>query len=97
MGDHAMRHLVLPTLTGSCSTDANMVAKIEPISDVYCRVHMRPPPLDITKPGWVKPDEHNHIDVKLPAAELRSAIAEMDDGDVYDPWNLEMVGALDEA
>ncbi len=87
-----MRHLVLPTLTGAVSLDGNTVAKIEPISDLYCRVHLKSPPPSIVDPGKVKPDEHNHFDVKLSAQELRHAIAEMNDGDVYDPWGLEMVG-----
>ncbi len=87
-----MRFLVLPTLSGAVSLDGNTVAKIEPISDLYCRVHLKPPPPAIVDPGKVKSDEHNHFDVKLGAQELRHAIAEMDDGSIYDPWNLRMVG-----
>ena len=79
-----MRHLVLPTLSGATSTDANRIAKIEPISDAFCRVHLK-----AVDSADVKKGTHNHFDVKLSAEELRSGIAEMDDGDVFDPWNLE--------
>ena len=87
-----MRFLVLPTLAGAVSLDGNTVAKIEPISDLYCRVHLKPPPPAIVDPGKVKSDDHNHFDVKLSADELRRAIAEMSDGGIYDPWGLEMTG-----
>lgn len=85
-----MRHLILPTLDGASSTDANRIDHIEPLTAETCRIHLKAIPSDLVKPG-----EHNCIDVKLPAQELRSAIAEMDDGDVYDPWNLDMVGELE--
>ncbi len=70
-----------------------MIAKIEPISRHDCRVHMKAPAPDNTGGGGPKKDTHNVIEVSLPADELRHAIAEMSDGDVYDPLNLEMVGA----
>ena len=85
-----MRHLTLPTLIGACSLDGNRVSKIEPISDEYCRVHLKAIASDQVKKGT-----HNQVDVKLSATELRSAIAEMADGDVYDPWNLGMTGELE--
>ena len=87
-----MRHLVLPNSTGAGVLVAEMIAKIEPVSKRSCIVHLKPPPPDIASPGRVKPDEHNAFEITLPAEELRSAIAEMNDGDVYAPWNLEMVG-----
>ncbi len=83
-----MRFLTLPTVAGACSTDADRVASIEPLTDETCRIHLKVIPSHLVKPG-----DHNCIDVKLPAQELRSAIADMNDGDVYDPWGLEMVGA----
>lgn len=83
-----MRHLVLPTLSGACSTDADTIETIEWLTDETCRIHLKPTPSPLVKPGM-----HNCTDVRLPAKELRSAITDMDDGDVYDPWNLGMVGA----
>ncbi len=83
-----MKHLTLPTLGGAVSTDADRIALIEPLSATTCRAHLKAIESDEVKTG-----SHNHFDARLPADELRHAIAEMDDGDVYDPWNLEMTGA----
>lgn len=78
-----MRHLVLPTLAGSVDTEASRIATIEPLTDETCRIHLK-----AIGSSEVKKGAHNHFDARLPADELRSAIAEMDEGDVYDPWSL---------
>lgn len=78
-----MRHLVLPTLAGSVDTDANRIATITPINDETCRVHLKAIDSDQVKKG-----AHNYFDARLSADDLRHAIAEMDDGDVFDPWSL---------
>jgi len=91
-----VRHLTLPILTGACSTDADRIDKIEPLTDETCRVHLKVvTPRYTGEEGQVKKGAHGIFDVRLPAQELRSAIADMDDGDVYDPWNLDMVGEIE--
>ncbi len=87
-GGRAVKHLTLPTLDGAVSTDADRIALIEHLSAETCRVHLK-----TIESAEVKKGSHNHFDARLSADELRHAIAEMDPGDVFDPWNLEMTGA----
>lgn len=85
-----MRHLVLPTPVGAAVLDANRIDSIEVTGKDTCHIHLKATPSDKVKPG-----DHNELDVKLSALELRTAIAGMDDGDIYDPWNLDMLSTRD--
>jgi hypothetical protein len=64
-----------------------MIDQVEFVDGSTCKVHLCARPSDKVAPG-----DHNVFNVRLHAATLLKAIAEMDDGDVFDPWDLEMAG-----
>lgn len=97
-----MRYLTLPTRVGSVTLSANRIATIEPTGEKACTIHMREvtglgwAEREYSPDGTIKAAKkterdsaHNVFEVKWDAAALRNVIAHMDDGDHFDPWNLE--------
>lgn len=90
-----MRYLTLPTRVGSVTLEASSVDGIESTGENTCKIHLRKanvPGADddkFTHAGYGAPEHHNTFEVKWDAGALGSVIQNMDDGDHFDPWNLE--------
>ena len=90
-----MRHLTLPTRVGSVTLDASRVAGIESTGERLCKIHLKKANVPggdddkFTHEGFGASEHHNTFEVKWAADALRNVILHMDDGDHFDPWNLE--------
>ena len=79
---------MLPSDHGVTTTVAELVNHIDHTPDGKgCVLHMHD-----SEAYGVKSGAHNHITVKLPAEQVRTAIADMEDGDVYDPCDFRTCG-----
>ena len=90
-----MRHLTLPTRVGSVTLEASRVAGIESAGEKACKIHMKKAKVSdasddkFTHEGFGASEHFNTFEVKWAADALRNVISHMDDGDHFDPWNLE--------
>ena len=90
-----MIHLTLPTREGCATLDASRIDTIEPRGENLCRIHMKKPKVShgvvdkYQHAGYGASEHHDAFEVKMNADELRAAILELDDGDHFDPLNLE--------
>ena len=90
-----MIYLTLPTRVGSVTLEARRIATIEPTGERACKIHMRRANVSdaftdrFSHEGYGASEVHNVFEVKWPADVLRNVISHMDDGDHFDPWNLE--------
>ncbi len=90
-----MIYLTLPTRVGSVTLEASRIAQIESDGERACKIHMKKANVSdaftdrFSHEGYGASEVHNVFEVKWPADDLRSTIAQMDDGDHFDPWNLE--------
>ncbi len=90
-----MKYLTLPTRVGSVTLEASRIVGIEEDGERACKIHMKKakvsdsPADKFTHEGFGASEQFNTFEVKWAADALRNVISHMDDGDHFDPWNLE--------
>lgn len=74
--------------------DASCIDRLESTGEATCRIHMKKANVlaaaddKYTHEGYGASEHHNTFEVRWSADALRTVLANMNDGDHFDPWEL---------